>query len=53
MTNPYRGTSGVGDTYTYDTLNRITKVAHADGSYSQIAYAVQARVNPVLDPPTG
>jgi YD repeat-containing protein len=34
VTNPYRGSSGVGDTYTYDSLNRITRVTHADTSHS-------------------
>ena len=38
VTNPYRGSSGGGDSYTYDALNRVTMVTHADSSYSQITY---------------
>ena len=38
VSNPYRGSSSGGDSYTYDTLNRVTKVTHADTSYSQTAY---------------
>jgi RHS repeat-associated protein len=39
--NPYRSTSDPtygADTYSYDALNRVTKVAHSDSSYSQISY---------------
>jgi RHS repeat-associated protein len=40
-TNPYRSTSDPTygkDTYSYDALNRITEIAHTDGSGSQISY---------------
>jgi RHS repeat-associated protein len=40
-TNPYRSTSDPTygyDTYSYDALNRQTKIAHSDGSSSQISY---------------
>ncbi len=40
-TNPYRSTSDPTygqDTYSYDALNRVTKVMHSDSSYSQVAY---------------
>jgi RHS repeat-associated protein len=39
--NPYRSTSDPTygkDTYSYDALNRVTKITHADSSYSQISY---------------
>ena len=39
--NPYRSTSDPTyglDTYSYDALNRQTKIAHSDGSYSQTSY---------------
>jgi RHS repeat-associated protein len=39
VSNPYRGSSGGGDTYQYDALGRVTKATHADNSYLQIAYA--------------
>ncbi len=38
VTNPYRGSSGVGDSYTYDALNRVTHVTHADSSVSTMTY---------------
>ncbi|MGA3324108.1 MAG: hypothetical protein ABSF45_06515 [Terriglobia bacterium] len=40
--NPYRGSSGGGDTYQYDALKRVTRVTHADSSYSQISYGGSA-----------
>jgi YD repeat-containing protein len=39
--NPYRSTSDPTygqDTYSYDALNRVTKITHSDSSYSQVAY---------------
>jgi RHS repeat-associated protein len=41
QSNPYRSTSDPtygNDTNSYDALNRLTKVTHADSSYSQISY---------------
>jgi len=42
VSNPYRTSSTGGDTYTYDALNRVTKVTHADSSYSQTSYGGSA-----------
>jgi RHS repeat-associated protein len=39
--NPYRSTSDPTygmDTYSYDALNRTTRITHSDSSYSQVAY---------------
>ena len=41
QSNPYRGTSDPtygNDAYSYDALNRLTKITHADSSYSQTSY---------------
>ena len=42
VSNPYRISSQGGDTYTYDALNRVTEVTHADSSNYQIAYGGSA-----------
>jgi len=44
VTNPERSTSSPSDgseSYTYDGLNRITKVTHSDGSYNSTYYGAK------------
>jgi len=39
LSNPYRGANSPGgDTYTYDALNRRTRVTHVDSTYAPISY---------------
>jgi RHS repeat-associated protein len=42
VSNPYRTSTSGGDTYSYDALNRLTKVTHADSTYGQISYGGSA-----------
>jgi len=37
-TYPYRGTANGYDAYTYDALDRVISITHADGTSSSIAY---------------
>ncbi len=43
VSNPYRGSPTGGDSYTYDALSRVTRVTHADSSYSQTAYGTNSQ----------
>jgi len=38
VSNPYRGSPGGGDTYTYDALSRVTRVTHADTNHADASY---------------